>query len=90
MSLRFGRGGVIYQGMCMLTEHEVSRAWSRLFKEGAPDEDKVAKAEQLLENLRPESPLRHRLDSELEEIRKIGGAIRRQQGVSAEFGGLKL
>jgi hypothetical protein len=32
-----------------------------------------AKAEQLLEELRPESPLRHRLGTELDELRERAG-----------------
>lgn len=52
----------------MLTEQEVSRSWAALFKSRISDET-IAKAEILLEELRPESPLRHRLGRELEEIR---------------------
>jgi hypothetical protein len=33
--------------------------------------NRVTEAESLLENLRPESPLRHRLATELDEIRKL-------------------
>ena len=54
----------------MLTEKEVSRAWGKLFGAGKPDEQAVARAEKLLDELRPESPLRHRLEEELDEIRK--------------------
>ena len=54
----------------MLTENEVSRTWSRLFKDGL-NEDAFGNAESLLTELRPESPLRHRLELELEELRKI-------------------
>ncbi len=35
------------------------------------NEETFARAEALLEELRPESPLRHRLDGELSELRKI-------------------
>jgi hypothetical protein len=52
----------------MLTEQEVSRSWTKLFKTQIDDET-IAKAEALLEELRPESPLRHRLGRELDEIR---------------------
>jgi len=31
----------------------------------------LAKGEQLLEELRPESPLRHRLGAELDELREL-------------------
>lgn len=52
----------------MLTEQEVSRSWVLLFKSQITDET-FTKAEVLLEELRPTSPLRHRLGRELEEIR---------------------
>ncbi len=53
----------------MLTEQEVSRSWARLFKGGISGED-IIKGEALLDELRPESPLRHRLSSELDELRE--------------------
>ena len=53
----------------MLTEQEVSRSWATLFK-GEITSDNLAKAELLLEELRPESPLRHRLGNELDELRE--------------------
>jgi len=54
----------------LLTEQEVSRSWSNLFRGSELSDDLVVRAEQLLDELRPESPLRHRLDVELDEIRK--------------------
>lgn len=53
----------------MLTEKEVARSWARLFK-GERTSETFAKAEVLLEELRPESPLRHRLSVELDELRE--------------------
>ncbi|MGQ9606001.1 MAG: hypothetical protein ACUVTW_07340 [Thermogutta sp.] len=53
----------------MLTEQQVARSWSTLFK-GTITEKTFEKAESLLRSLRPESPLRHRLSKELSEIRK--------------------
>jgi len=53
----------------LLTEQEISRAWRSLFRNAEPNEDTFAKAEVLLDELRPESPLRHRLGTELEELR---------------------
>ena len=54
----------------MLTEQEVAKTWQRLFK--VPfSSDAFTKAEQLLDELRPESPLRHRLSNELEELREL-------------------
>lgn len=54
----------------MLTEAEVQRSFAKLFKE-AVNTETFGKAEELLEELRPESPLRHRLTVELEELREI-------------------
>lgn len=53
----------------MLTEKEVSRSWSRLFNNRDFESAALDRAEQLLDELRPESPLRHRLTLELEELR---------------------
>ncbi len=55
----------------MLTEKEVSRSWQTLFKGSGFTEETFAKAESLLDELRLESPLRHRLQCELEELRKL-------------------
>jgi hypothetical protein len=55
----------------LLTEQEVSRSWSLVFKGSQFAPDSFDRAEQLLEELRPESPLRLRLTHELEELRKI-------------------
>jgi hypothetical protein len=55
-----------------LTELEVSRSWQRLFAGGGEfSKETFTKAEALLDELRPESPLFHRLTSELIEIRKL-------------------
>jgi hypothetical protein len=55
----------------LLTEQQIARSWQRLFTRGGLDEEVVAKAEAMLAGLRPESPLRHRLSAELEELRKL-------------------
>lgn len=55
----------------MLTENEIQRTWRALFRGHEVDEEVLARAEALLEELRPESPLRHRLDGELSELRKM-------------------
>ena len=52
----------------MLTEQEVARSWRQIFKNGI-ETDALDRAEQLLDELRPESPLRHRLTTELDELR---------------------
>ncbi len=57
----------------MLTENEIQRSWRALFRGQEIDEGTFTRAEALLEELRPESPLRHRLDGELTELRKIKG-----------------
>jgi len=55
----------------LLTEAEVERTFRRLFKTPPYTDEVFEKADSLLDELRPESPLRHRLSSELEELRKI-------------------
>jgi len=55
----------------LLTESEVSRSWTRLFKSSELSTDAFDNAENLLDELRPESPLRHRLNGELDELRKL-------------------
>ena len=58
----------------MLTESEVSRSWNRLFKDSNFSTDAFDSAEALLDELRPESPLRHRFGNELEELKKLHAA----------------
>jgi hypothetical protein len=55
----------------LLTEHQIAQTWRSLFRDGSGDEDTFAKAEALLDELRAESPLRHRLESELAELRRL-------------------
>lgn len=55
----------------MLTESEVERSFRRLFKSSEVTPDVLDRAEELLDELRPESPLRHRLNSELDELREL-------------------
>jgi hypothetical protein len=55
----------------VLTESEVSRSWVKLFKPGEISESSFERAEALLDELRPTSPLRHRLLGELEELRQM-------------------
>jgi hypothetical protein len=55
----------------LLTEQEVSRSWQKLFKGKDVTEETLQKAEALLDELRAESPLRHRLSKELDELRKL-------------------
>jgi hypothetical protein len=65
----------------LLTEQEVARSWSRIFSSKKVQPDAFDRAEQLLDELRPESPLRHRLTLELEELRSIHS---RQLSVAAK------
>ncbi len=55
----------------MLTENEIQRTWRALFRDQEINEETFTRAEALLDELRPESPLRHRLDGELVELRKM-------------------
>ncbi|MEX2138535.1 MAG: hypothetical protein WD894_04700 [Pirellulales bacterium] len=58
----------------MLTEKEVSTSWRNLFKSRELSDEAFEKAEALLDELRPESPLRHRLAGELIELRRMAVA----------------
>lgn len=58
-------------GKDLLTEQEVARSWRGLFNNGEVTVESMDKGEALLNELRPESPLRHRLDAELDELRKM-------------------
>ncbi len=58
-------------GCRLLTEQEVARSWQRLFSSPPITAETLDKAEALLEELRPESPLFHRLNTELCEVRKL-------------------
>jgi hypothetical protein len=53
----------------MLNEGHVTMLWQNLFRGQAITAETLKKASQLLEELRPESPLRFRLETELAEIR---------------------
>ena len=56
----------------MLNERDVTTLWRRLFHGQEMTAKALAEAESLLDGLSPESPLRIRLATELEEIRKLG------------------
>jgi hypothetical protein len=58
----------------LLTEAEVQRSYRRLLKNQQLSEDILDRAAELVEELRPESPLRHRLIGELEELRQLWGS----------------
>jgi hypothetical protein len=61
----------LQKGYLLLTEQQISNSWSQILRSTKVDADLVARAEALIDQLRPESPLRHRLDLELEELRKL-------------------
>lgn len=65
----------------MLTETAVTRSWRKLFNGGVLTAEALEKAEALIDELRPESPLRHRLSLELEELRRRFEA---EAGVASE------
>jgi len=56
----------------MLTEHDVLAMWRQLFQDHEINGTTMTQAEDLLDNLRLESPLRLRLATELDEIQKLG------------------
>lgn len=56
----------------MLTEHDVLLVWRQLFQDHEINDKTLTQAEELLDNLRPESPLRLRLATELADIQKLG------------------
>lgn len=55
----------------MLTEAEVQKNFRKLFSGSEITTEVLDKAENLIDQLRFESPLRHRLSEELDEIRKL-------------------
>jgi hypothetical protein len=63
-----GRVFCLRTRFALLTEQQISRSWRTLFRAGPIDDEMISKAEAMLDELRPESPLRHRLRGELDEI----------------------
>ena len=55
----------------MLTESEVQKNFRRLFSSADVTPEALEKAENLIDQLRLESPLRHRLSEELDEIKRL-------------------
>ena len=55
----------------MLYERDVTRLWQQLFHDQTVTSQTLAKAESLVDELHPESPLRLRLSTELEDIRDL-------------------
>ena len=67
----FARRGPGREKAALLTEDQVQRSFRNLFKTKDFPVENFDKAENLLDELRAESPLRHRLSVELEELRKM-------------------
>ena len=55
----------------MLNEGQVALLWQRLFAEQQVTPESLDRADELIEQLRAESPLRFRLERELREIRQL-------------------
>ena len=55
----------------MLDERDATRLWQRLFRRQTITTLTLAKAEELLSQMHPESPLKLRLSTELDEIRTL-------------------
>jgi hypothetical protein len=55
----------------MLTESSVEKTFRKLLTSPERTEADLDRAEELLDELRPESPLRHRLSVEIDELRSI-------------------
>ena len=63
---------LVIEERVLLTESTVESMFRALINDPEKDEETLDKAEELLEDeLRPESPLRHRLSVELEELRTL-------------------
>ena len=55
----------------MLTESQVQQSFRKIMAMTDRSGEDLDRAEQLLEQIRPESPLRHRLGEELEQVRQL-------------------
>ncbi len=55
----------------MLTEAQIERSFGKLLQSPEITPEVIEKAEALLERLRCESPLRHRLQVQLDELRAL-------------------
>ena len=59
----------------MLTESQVEKSFRKMFTPGELTQELLDKAEELIDtHLRLESPLRHRLSEEIDELRNLCSA----------------
>jgi len=59
----------------LLTEATVEKSFRKLINENEHNDVTLDRAEELLDELRPESPLRHRLGCEIEELRSLATKV---------------
>ena len=59
------------QESALLTESTVEKSFRKIISENEHDEATFDRAEEMLDELRPESPLRHRLSMEIDELRSL-------------------
>ncbi|WP_231753553.1 hypothetical protein [Rosistilla carotiformis] len=58
----------------LLSESSVEASVRRLLNDGGQNEETYDRVEEMLDELRPESPLRHRLSQELDELRALAAS----------------
>jgi hypothetical protein len=66
----------------MLSEQTIANRWTSLFQGGHVTSETIRSAEEMIDQLPPESPLRVRLGDELRELRKL--AASRNDAADAE------
>lgn len=63
----------------MLDERDANRLWHQLFRGQPISSLTLSEADRLLNDMHPESPLRLRLSTELDELRTLHQAIPRKK-----------
>jgi len=58
----------------LLSESSVEASVRRILSDGEQNEATFDRVEEMLDELRPESPLRHRLSQELDELRALAAS----------------
>jgi hypothetical protein len=58
----------------MLSEQTIADRWNQLFKDGHITSETIRAAEEMIDQLPPESPLRLRLDNQLSELRNMAAS----------------